>query len=253
MTPVFETRQLTKSFGGLAAVRQMSLTIRAGERVALIGPNGAGKTTFVDLATGAQKPDAGSVWLDGVDVTSMSDVFRVRKGLVRSFQVTRLLPDLTPIEHLALAILQRDGKTNWLVGSFRAMPAEMNEATNLLAGLGIADTAERPVKEIAYGDQRLLELAIALALKPRVLLLDEPAAGVAHGETDRIERALAKLPAELAILMIDHDIGLVMRFARRVVVMAAGAIIFDGLPVDATRDPDVRKAYLGNYADARST
>lgn len=251
MSPVFETRKLSKRFGGLAAVGDVSLALAAGERVALIGPNGAGKTTFVDIAAGVLKPDSGEVVLGGEDVTARSEIARVRRGLVRSFQVTRLVRDMTPMEHLALAILQRTGRANRLAGSYLAMPGIRAEAQHLLALLGIDRAADRNVSEISYGDQRLLELALALAMEPKVLLLDEPAAGVAHAETCRIEDALSTLPRDLAILMIDHDIGLVMRFAARVVVMAAGRVIFDGLPADAARDPHVREAYLGSYADAR--
>jgi branched-chain amino acid transport system ATP-binding protein len=220
-----------------------------GDRVALIGPNGAGKTTFINLVTGHLKPDSGVVTLGGVNITGHSPTQRVRQGLVRSFQVTRLFSDMSPVEHVALAILQRTGRAGRLVGNFQTMPDVMAEVNEMLRTLGLEHIAMRKVSEIAYGQQRLLEIALALALKPNVLLLDEP---VPQSDTARIEAALAGLPADLAVLMIDHDMDLVFRFARRVVVLAAGAIIFDGSPQDVTKDARVREAYLGNYADARS-
>ncbi len=251
MSQLFRVEGLEKSFGGLAVTRNVSLAMAPGDRVALIGPNGAGKTTFVNLVTGHLMPSSGRVVLAGEDVTALGPTARVRRGLVRSFQVTRLFAELTPEEHLALAILQRHGRTGRMFGSHRAMPEVMAEADDLLKSFGLAGMATRKVAGIGYGQQRLLEVALALALRPRVLLLDEPAAGVAHAEIGRIEQALARLPDDLAVLMIDHDMDLVFRFARRVVVLAAGAIIFDGLPRDAAADPAVRAAYLGSYGDAR--
>ena len=248
MNAVFQTLDLKKSFGGLAVTQGLSITLNAGDRVALIGPNGAGKTTFVNLVTGHLEPDSGKVVLAGRDVTVLGPTARVRQGLVRSFQVTRLFPDMTPQEHLALAVLQRTGRAGRLFGHYRAKPDVMAEVDELLATLGLAAIATRPVAEIAYGQQRLLEIALALALKPKVLLLDEPAAGVPQSDTPRIEEALAGLPADLTVLMIEHDMDLVFRFARRVIVLAAGAIIFDGSPGDVTKDVRVRQAYLGNYA-----
>jgi branched-chain amino acid transport system ATP-binding protein len=245
---VFTVSGLCKSFGGLVVTRDVSLDLAPGDRVALIGPNGAGKTTFVNLVTGNLKPGAGKVGIAGEDVTRLRPAARVKRGLVRSFQVTRLFPDMTPAEHLALAILQRQGRAGRLFGHFRTMPDVMAETETLVASVGLLPVLHRRVREIAYGQQRLLELALALALKPRILLLDEPAAGVPESETARIEEALAGLPADLAVLMIEHDMDLVFRFARRVVVLAAGAVIFDGTPADVVRDPAVREAYLGSYA-----
>jgi branched-chain amino acid transport system ATP-binding protein len=158
---------------------------------------------------------------------------------------------MTPREHLALAILQRQGQSDRLSGTFWSMPDLLAEAAGLIDTLGLESVADRKVAEIAYGQQRLLEIALALALKPKVLLLDEPAAGVSHGETPRIDAALAGLPDDLAVLMIEHDMDLVFRFARRVIVLAAGAVIFDGTPQQVTRDARVREAYLGSYADDR--
>ena len=252
MSAVFQVQNLKKSFGGLGVTQDVSISMAPGDRVALIGPNGAGKTTFVNLVTGHLQPDSGKVTLGGADVTSLAPTKRVQQGLVRSFQVTRLFADMTPEEHVALAVLQRTGRTGRLLGNFHAMPDVMAEVHELLHTLGIDHIATRRVSEIAYGQQRLLEIALALALKPKVLLLDEPAAGVPQSDTPRIEAALAGLPSDLAVLMIEHDMDLVFRFAKRVVVLAAGAIIFDGSPEDVTKDARVREAYLGNYANDRS-
>ncbi len=249
MSHVFEVANLRKAFGGLAVTNDVSLAMAPGDRVALIGPNGAGKTTFVNLVTGNLPPDSGEVRLGGETVTAVNAIGRVKRGLVRSFQVTRLFQDMTPAEHVGLAVLQRDGKTWNMFGNFLSMPDVMAEIDDLLGKLGLTPLMHRKVSEIAYGQQRLLELAVALALKPKVLLLDEPAAGVPQ-DTGRIEQALADLPADLAVLMIEHDMDLVFRFAKRVIVLAAGAIIFDGQPEDVTRDARVREAYLGSYANA---
>lgn len=250
MSAVFDVLNLKKAFSGLTVTNDVSLSMAPGDRVALIGPNGAGKTTFVNLVTGNLRPDSGEVRLNGETVTKIDAIGRVRRGLVRSFQVTRLFQEMTPAEHAALAILQRDGRAGKMFGNFLSMPDIMDEASALLAKLGLADLMHRKVSEIAYGQQRLLEIAMALALKPKVLLLDEPAAGVPQSDTGRIEQALADLPADLAVLMIEHDMDLVFRFAKRVIVLAAGTIIFDGSPADVTKDAAVREAYLGSYANA---
>ena len=250
MNPVFEVEHLKKAFSGLTVTNDVSLSLRAGDRVALIGPNGAGKTTFVNLVTGTLRPDSGVVRLGGETVTKINAIGRVKRGLVRSFQVTRLFQEMSAAEHVALAILRREGKAGRMVGHYLAMPEVMEEVTASLATLGLAGLMHRPVSEIAYGQQRLVEIAIALALRPKVLLLDEPAAGVPQSDTGRIEQALAELPADLSVLMIEHDMDLVFRFARRVIVLAAGTIIFDGSPADVTKDHRVREAYLGSYADA---
>lgn len=250
MSAIFDVLNLKKAFSGLAVTNDVSLSMAPGDRVALIGPNGAGKTTFVNLVTGNLRPDSGEVRLNGETVTKIDAIGRVRRGLVRSFQVTRLFQEMTPAEHVALAILQRDGRAGKMFGNFLSMPNVMDEAGILLSKLGLADLMHRKVSEIAYGQQRLLEIAVALALKPKVLLLDEPAAGVPQSDTGRIEQALADLPADLAVLMIEHDMELVFRFAKRVIVLAAGTIIFDGSPADVTKDAAVREAYLGSYANA---
>ncbi len=250
MSAVFEVAKLKKSFGGLAVTNDVSISMHPGDRVALIGPNGAGKTTFVNLVTGNLAPDSGDVRLAGETVTRVDAAGRVKRGLVRSFQVTRLFQDMTPAEHVGLAVLQRDGRTSRMFGNFLSMPDVTDEVSGMLHTLGLQSLMHRKVNEIAYGQQRLLEIAVAMALKPKVLLLDEPAAGVPQSDTGRIEQALADLPADLAVLMIEHDMDLVFRFAKRVIVLAAGAIIFDGSPADVTKDARVREAYLGSYANA---
>ena len=250
MSAIFEVINLKKAFGGLTVTNNVSLSMAPGDRVALIGPNGAGKTSFVNLVTGNLQADSGEVRIGGQNVNKVDAIGRVRRGLVRSFQVTRLFQDMTPAEHLGLAILQRTGRSGRMFGNFLAMRDVMAETEELLGTLGLAALAHRKVSEIAYGQQRLLEIAVAMALKPKVLLLDEPAAGVPQSDTGRIEQALADLPADLAVLMIEHDMDLVFRFAKRVVVLAAGTIIFDGSPKDVTQDARVREAYLGSYANA---
>ena len=248
MSTVFEVTKLRKNFGGLAVTNDVSLNMVKGDRVALIGPNGAGKTTFVNLVTGNLAATSGTVALDGENVSRLNAMQRVRRGLVRSFQVTRLFFDMTPEEHVALAVLQREGKTGRILGNYRKMPEVMDEVRDILDALGLLHLGQLRVSEIAYGQQRLLEIALALALRPKVLLLDEPAAGVPQSDTGRIEEALDRLPADLAVLMIEHDMDLVFRFAKRVVVLAAGTVIFDGLPEDVVQDARVREAYLGSYA-----
>ncbi|WP_037154194.1 ABC transporter ATP-binding protein [Rhizobium freirei] len=250
MSAIFEVSNLKKAFGGLTVTNNVSLSMAPGDRVALIGPNGAGKTSFVNLVTGNLPADSGEVRIAGQNVNKVDAIGRVRRGLVRSFQVTRLFQDMTPAEHVGMAVLQRTGRSGRMFGNFLAMRDVMAETEELLGTLGLAALAHRKVSEIAYGQQRLLEIAVAMALKPKVLLLDEPAAGVPQSDTGRIEQALADLPADLAVLIIEHDMDLVFRFAKRVGVLAAGTIIFDGSPKDVTQDARVREAYLGSYANA---
>ena len=251
MNPLLDVSGLGKSFGGLVVAADLTLSLRPGDRVALIGPNGAGKTTFVNLVTGALAPDCGRIALDGEDITRAPETDRVRRGLVRTFQISRLFRDMSPREHVSLAILARSGRTGRLFARIPAMRDVVEEAARLLEEFGLSGVADRPVGEIAYGLQRLVEIAVALALRPKVLLLDEPAAGVPHGEAHRITDALERLPADLAVLMIEHDMDLVFRFAERVIVLGAGRVLFEGAPDAVRADPQVREAYLGSYAHGR--
>ena len=251
MSALLEVEGLSRSFGGLQAAAGITLDLQAGERCALIGPNGAGKTTFVNLVTGLLEPSAGTVRLDGAEVTRLPPAARVRRGLVRSFQVARLFHGMTVREHLELAVLEREGRTWRLFGSVERTPGLAGEVAGLLEAMGLEAVAGLEAGRLAYGQQRLLEIALALALKPKVLILDEPAAGVPHGESHRILEALDRLPAGLAVLMIEHDMDLVFRFARRIVVLAQGRLLCSGTPREIAADPRVRAVYLGSRADAR--
>jgi branched-chain amino acid transport system ATP-binding protein len=244
--PLLETRALDKRYGGLHVTRQVSLQLHPGDRLALIGPNGAGKTTLVNQLSGTVAPSAGSIWLAGQDVTRRSQAQRVRAGLARTFQITTLAPHLPVQRQVELALFEREGLTGRCWRPVDAYPALSAEALALLQQLGLSEQAAWPTERLAYGEQRLVEMALALALRPKVLLLDEPMAGVPQGEGQRLLAALDALPADLAVLIIEHDMDLVFRFAKRIAVLADGAVIADGTPEAIRQDPLVRSAYLGH-------
>jgi branched-chain amino acid transport system ATP-binding protein len=233
--------------------REVSFNLSSGDRVALIGPNGAGKTTLVNVISGDLAPTEGRILFDGEDVTGLSIAHRAHRGLVRTFQITRLFSTLTVTENVALAVMQRKGMTRQFLSVAGSSSEVRDECRELLDTLGVGHLAGLPVSELAYGQQRLLEMAIGLALRPKVLLLDEPAAGVPHDEAPKILEAIERLPSDIAVLMIEHDMDLVFRFAKRVLVLAGGELIFEGTPAAVTADEHVRRAYLGSYADARRT
>ncbi|WP_288481624.1 ABC transporter ATP-binding protein [uncultured Deinococcus sp.] len=242
---VLEARHMTRRFGGLVAVNDVSFDVREGEIFGLIGPNGAGKTTLINLLTGVLKPSQGRVELDGQDVTVWSPDARVRRGLARTFQINALFPRLTPLQSVLLALAEREriGAVWWKpVARYRPLH---DEAERLLTLLRLDDLAHVPVAELAYGKQRLLEIALAMATRPRVLLLDEPAAGVPKDESGEIFDAVASLPADVAVLFIEHDMQLVFRFARRISVLVAGQLLTEGTPAEIAADPRVREVYLG--------
>jgi branched-chain amino acid transport system ATP-binding protein len=246
--PALEARGLVKQFGALLVTDSVSFTIEPGARQALIGPNGAGKTTLINLLTGVLKPTEGHVLLQGREVTALSSDARVRLGLSRTFQINQLFPQLTPVESLGLAISERNrsGADFWRVAGTRA--AIVAEIEELLARFGLEAEMDRPTRTLPYGKQRLLEIALALATRPRVLLLDEPAAGVPEEERQDILAALAALPAEVAILLIEHDMDLVFSFATRISVLVAGRLLTEGEPDAIAADERVRAVYLGEDA-----
>ncbi|WP_371424277.1 ABC transporter ATP-binding protein [Tardiphaga sp.] len=251
MSDLLEARGVSRSFGGLQVTCDVNFKLAAGDRVALIGPNGAGKTTLVNLITGDIVPSGGQFFMGGDEITNLSIPDRVRRGLVRTFQTTRLFANLTVADNVALAIMQRKRITRRFFSRSTELPEVRAEWSEILSHLGLDHLAYRRVVELAYGQQRLIELAIGLALHPKVLLLDEPAAGVPHDEAPKILDAINRLPADIAVLMIEHDMDLVFKFAKRVLVLAAGRLIFEGSPDAVTADHEVRRAYLGSYADAR--
>jgi ABC-type branched-subunit amino acid transport system ATPase component len=242
---VLSTKGLNKRFGSLVVAEGISLELPAGARHALIGPNGAGKTTLINLLTGMLAPDSGQIFLAGADISAAKPEARVRAGLARTFQINTLFPRLTPLESVALAVLERSHQShNW----WRPLPAfdaALDEAQAILAHLHLGDLAHRPTRELAYGQQRLLEIALALATRPRVLLLDEPGAGVPKDESAELFAAIAGLGPELALLFIEHDMNVVFRFASRIIVMAGGRILAEGTPDEVGRDARVREVYLG--------
>ena len=239
------TRGLDKAFGSLVVAGAVEIDLPVGARHALVGPNGAGKTTLINLITGMLRPDAGQVLLDGVDITRLAPDERVKRGLVRTFQINTLFPQLSALEAVTLAVCERRGHgARWWRGLYRYRDA-VDEAYAILASLRLAEDCLRPTRELAYGRQRLLEIALALATRPRVLLLDEPAAGVPEGESDELFTAIAALPQDITVLFIEHDMNIVFRFASRIIVMVGGRVLVEGTPAEIGADERVREVYLG--------
>lgn len=241
-------RGLCKNFGGLAIAQSICMDLERGARVGLIGPNGAGKSTLVNLLTGTLRADAGTILVDGEAIDRLPPEARVRRGLVRTHQINTLLHATSVRDNVAIAIAERDRLAWRMLRYGRRWRACLEEADAQLAQIGIADVAERTVAALPYGKQRLLEIAIALALRPRVLLLDEPAAGVPSMDAHVIHAALENLPPEVTILMIEHDMDLVFRFVREIVVLVQGCVLTRGTPAAIAADPQVRAVYLGRSA-----
>ena len=244
-TAVLETRDLCKSFGALEVARNINFRLDAGARHALIGPNGAGKTTFVNLITGALPPTSGEVRLDGHDISAMAQHERVKHGLARTFQINTLFNGLTVLENIYLGIAERKGLGNAMWRPAGSNQEVVDEAVALIDRLQLNEEALRPVRELPYGRQRLVEIAIALGLEPRVLLLDEPAAGVPSAEHGILLDVIDSLPAEIAILIIEHDMDVVFRFAAEITVLVSGGVLTVGSPDEIARDEHVRAVYLG--------
>ena len=245
MSAALETRKLCKRFGALTVAENIDFRLEIGARHALIGPNGAGKTTFVNMLTGRLEPSSGHILLAGEDITALRQAARVKRGLGRTFQINTLFRDLPVLDNVALGIAERRGIAGRTWRSASAFREVRDECMALLATLGLADDAASRVLDLPYGKQRLVEIAIALGLKPSVLLLDEPAAGVPSVESERILRVLDNLPKDIAILIIEHDMDLVFRFAQRITVLVQGEVLVEGAPGEIAADRRVHQVYLG--------
>ena len=250
MPAALQTVGLNKNFGALAATRDLSLSIARGARHALIGPNGAGKTTVVNLLTGVLTPTSGSVLLEGEDITNLSVHARALRGLSRTFQINQLFADLSPLEAITLAVSERRGEGNSWWRRLGGRTEDNAEIDELLSRFHLSDVMTARTATLPYGKQRLLEIALAIAAKPRVLLLDEPAAGVPEAERKDILAAVAALPRDVSVLLIEHDMDLVFSFADRISVLVNGALLVEGEPEQVARDPRVKAVYLGEGADA---
>lgn len=238
-------RGLCRQFGALTVTDRVDLSLRPGTRAALIGPNGAGKTTLVNLITGTLAPSSGTIHLDGTDITQLDTSARARLGLLRSFQVTRLFKALTVADNVRLSVLQRGRRKLRMLRTVASEPGLDNAVDRALQLLNLTDRAQRRVDTLAYGEQRLVELAMAVASEPKVLLLDEPAAGVPQGESHVITNAIESLPKDMAVLLIEHDMDLVFQLATEITVLVAGSVLMTGTPEDVANDSRVRSLYLG--------
>ncbi|HEX6001610.1 MAG TPA: ABC transporter ATP-binding protein [Hyphomicrobiaceae bacterium] len=243
--PALATHGVNKAFGSLVVAREISLALPQGARYALIGPNGAGKTTLINLITGMLRPDSGSIQLGADNITGLKPHQRVKRGLVRTFQINTLFPQLTALEAVMLAVSERRGFARNFWRGLTGFPDAADEAYEILKSLSLGDIATRLTRELPYGQQRLLEIALALATRPKVLLLDEPAAGVPRDESADLFAAIAALPSDITVLFIEHDMNLVFKFATRIIVLVQGAILLEGTPAEIASDPRVREVYLG--------
>jgi len=244
-TALLETQGLCKNFGALEVARSIDFRLEAGARHALIGPNGAGKTTFVNLLTGVLQPSGGRVLLEGEDVTRLAQAKRVKRGIARTFQINQLVRGLTVLENVCIAVAERLGAGGGMWRPAGRRTEVVEEATRLIRTLRLEADAGRRVGELPYGRQRLVEIAIALGLNPRVLLLDEPAAGIPSAESHILLAAIDGLPQDIAVLIIEHDMDLVFRFARRITVLVQGEVLVEGPPEEIARDKRVHAVYLG--------
>ena len=248
--PTLSTRGLSRRWGGFHANSDISLSFAPGARHALIGPNGAGKTTFINLLTGTLAPTAGQVLLDDEDITRLPAHQRVKRGITRTFQINTLFPVLTVLESVMLAIFERTGASWHWHRTVASHKDARDEAMALLCRLQLGADALAPTHALPYGKQRLVEIALALATHPRLLLLDEPAAGIPSRESTELFEVIASLPRDITILFIEHDMNLVFRFAERITVLLAGRVLTEGTPQEIAADPRVREVYLGEVEHA---
>jgi branched-chain amino acid transport system ATP-binding protein len=243
---VLRAENLVKRFGGITATDNVSLEVVKGARHALIGPNGAGKTTLINLLTGVLPPTSGRITLDGADITNLAPHQRVRRGMVRTFQINQLFASFTPLETLAMVVSQHLGLGKRWWKPLGQQAEVRRRCDELLERFHLGDVQGIKTEHLAYGKRRLLEIAIALACEPRVLLLDEPVAGVPPGEREELLRTVAALPADVSVLLIEHDMDLVFEFARFITVLVNGALLTEGEPDAIANDPQVKAVYLGH-------
>jgi branched-chain amino acid transport system ATP-binding protein len=244
------TEGLSKQWGAFAANSDINLSFAPGARHALIGPNGAGKTTFINLLTGSFAPSSGKVYFGDDDITGLPQHQRVKRGITRTFQITTLFAGLTVLESVMLAIGERKGLQRIWYKTVAKQQTEIDEALALLASLRLERDADTVTRSLPYGKQRLVEIALALATKPKVLLLDEPAAGIPSAESAELFEVIAKLPRDVTIVFIEHDMGLVFRFAERITVLVGGRVLTEGTPAEIAADPRVKEVYLGEAEHA---
>ncbi|MFC5479078.1 ABC transporter ATP-binding protein [Massilia suwonensis] len=245
MTNTLRTEGLSKQWGGFKANTDISLTFEPGARHALIGPNGAGKTTFINLLTGGFPPTSGAVYLGSEDITKLPQHERVKMGMTRTFQINTLFAGMTVLESVVLAICERRGLQKVWWKTVENHDEVVAEAMELLATLKLTKEANSITRSMAYGKQRLVEIALALATKPKILLLDEPAAGIPSAESKELFEVIAALPRDVTVLFIEHDMGLVFRFADRITVLVGGKVLTEGTPEEIAADPRVKEVYLG--------
>jgi branched-chain amino acid transport system ATP-binding protein len=245
MNTILRTEGLSKQWGGFKANSDISLSFQPGARHALIGPNGAGKTTFINLLTGSFAPTSGKVFFGNEDISALPQHKRVKRGMTRTFQINTLFGGLTVLASVVMAIAEREGRHFVWHKTVAQQKAAIDEAMALLTTLKLDRDADTVTRSLPYGKQRLIEIALALATKPKVLLLDEPAAGIPSAESAELFDAIAKLPRDVTILFIEHDMGLVFRFAERITVLVGGKVLTEGTPDEIASDPRVKEVYLG--------
>lgn len=245
MTIALRTLKLSKRWGALQANSDITLSFPVGARHAIIGPNGAGKTTFINLLTGTLAPSGGEIILGDERVTDLPTHQRVRRGMTRTFQITTLFPGLSALESVVMAVSERKGRGGVWWRTVSGCRAEADEAMAILTSLRLQDDAAATTRSLPYGKQRLLEIALALASRPKVLLLDEPAAGIPSDESNEVFEVIARLPADVTVLFIEHDMDLVFRFAERITVLVGGRVLTEGTPAEVAADSRVRQVYLG--------
>jgi branched-chain amino acid transport system ATP-binding protein len=245
MSGILRTARLAKQFGAIRACADVTLSFPRGTRHALIGPNGAGKTTLINLLTGALAPSSGDVFLGDARITALPQHERVRLGMTRTFQINTLFAGLTVLESVVLAICERKGRAGLWHRTVAKLGDEIAEAGALLDTLRLSAERDTLTRNLPYGKQRLVEIALALATKPHILLLDEPAAGIPAGESAELFGVIAALPKDVTILFIEHDMELVFRFAERITVLVGGAVLTEGTPAEIAADARVREVYLG--------